>query len=112
LILIAQYFAFTLYPDQGFSLMKRTFQNWSFDDFAAQMKAVMPTLEWIIVGLGCLLVLGVDLLCERKIDVGGKLSKTNVLVRWPVLFFLILAIAVFGIYGAGYDSTAFLYTQF
>ena len=72
----------------------------------------MAALEWLIAGVGCLIVLIVDLLCEKKIDVCGRLAKTHFFIRWPVLLLLILAIVVFGMYGEGYDSAAFLYTQF
>ena len=112
LILFAQYFAFTLNPAQGLSLLGGTFQNWSFAGFAEKTTEVMAALEWIIAGAGCLIVLIVDLLCEKKIDVCGRLAKTHFFIRWPVLLLLILAIVVFGMYGAGYDGAAFLYTQF
>ena len=112
LILLAQYFAFTLNPDQGLSLLGGTFFNWSFADFAERTAAVMDPLEWIIAGAGCLTVLVIDLLCEKKIDVCGGLAKTHFLIRWPVLLLLILAIVTFGVYGSGFDGAAFLYTQF
>ena len=112
LILVAQYFAFTLHPSQGLSLLGCTFQNWTFSGFAASMTGVMAPLEWLIAGTGCAAVLAVDWMCEKKIDVCGRLAGTRFFIRWPVLLLLILVIAVFGIYGAGYDGTAFLYTQF
>lgn len=112
LVLIAQYFAFTLSPAQGVSLLAGTFQSWSVSGFAALMTGVMAPLEWAVAGAGCAMVLAIDLMCEKKFDVSGRLAEARVLVRWPVLLVLILAIAVFGIYGSGYDSTAFLYTQF
>lgn len=112
LILLAQYFAFTLNPAQGLSLLGGTFSNWSFADFAAQTTAVMEPLEWIIAGAGCLIVLVIDLICEKKIDVCAGLAKTRFFIRWPVVLLLILAIVTFGVYGTGYDGAAFLYTQF
>ena len=112
LILFAQYFAFTLNPAQGLSLLGGTFQNWSFIDFSARTTAIMEPLEWIIAGAGCLIVLIVDLLCEKKNDVCGRLAKTHFFIRWPVMLFLILAIVIFGVYGEGFDAAAFLYTQF
>lgn len=112
LILLAQYFAFTLNPEQGFSLLGSTFFNWSFIHFSSQTTAVMEPLEWLIAGAGCVIVLVIDLLCEKKIDVCERISKAHFFIRWPILLFLILSIVIFGIYGAGYDSTAFLYTQF
>ena len=112
LILAAQYFAFTPGPSAAVSLMSGTFANWSFAGFAEQVTAVMELREWIIAGAGCLIVLAVDLLCEKKVDVCGKLAGARFWIRWPVLLLLILAIVTFGIYGAGYDGAAFLYTQF
>ncbi len=112
LVLIAQYFAFTLNPAQGVSLLAGTFRNWSVSGFAALMAGIMAPLEWAVAGAGGAMVLAIDLMCERKIDVNGRLAKTHFFIRWPVLMLLVLAIAVFGIYGSGYDSTAFLYTQF
>lgn len=112
LILIAQYFAFTFSPAQGVSLLAGSFRNWSLSALAEQMAAAMPGVEWIIAGAGCAAVLAVDLLCEHSVDVGGRLARARCIVRWPLLLGLILAIAVFGVYGAGYDGAAFLYAQF
>lgn len=112
LILLAQYFAFTSSPAQGLALLKQTAQNWNFSSFAARVTGIMEPLEWVIIGVGCLIVLVVDLICEKKVDVCGRLAKTSVAIRWPLLLLLILAVAVFGVYGAGYDQAAFLYTQF
>ena len=72
----------------------------------------MPSLEWAIAGAGCLIVLAVDGLCERGRNVRGGLAKAPAYVRWPLLLALLGTVAVLGIYGAGYDETAFLYTQF
>ena len=112
LILIAQYFAFTPDPSTAFSLLGGTFRNWGFSGFAERMGAIMTGQEWIITGAGCMIVLIIDILCERKNDVCGTLARTHFWIRWPVLLLLILAIATFGIYGAGYDPAAFLYTKF
>lgn len=112
LILLAQYFAFTLSPAQGLTLLTQTAQNWDFSAFAACVAGVMEPIEWFIAGAGCLAVLAVDLLVEKKPELCDRLAKSSVLIRWPLLLLLILAVAVFGVYGAGYDRTAFLYTQF
>lgn len=112
LILLAQYFAFTADTALSLSLLEQTCTLWSFTGAAAQLSAITAPLEWLIAGVGCLIVLAVDILCERKMDVCGGLAKARVLLRWPLLLALILAIVVFGVYGAGYDSAAFLYTQF
>lgn len=112
LILLAQYFAFTNGPKQGLTLLKSSFVNWNFSGFAERCAAVMPPLEWGIAGIALLVLLAVDLLCERKKDLCGWLAGTHVYIRWPVLVALIVAILVFGCYGQGFDGAAFLYTQF
>ena len=112
MILLAQYFAFTTSARQSFALLSQTFAPWSFADCATRLSAVMSPLEWLIAGVGCVVVLAVDLLCERKVDVCTRLARAPFAVRWPLLLLLILAIAVFGMYGAGFSGTEFLYTQF
>ena len=112
LVLMAQYFAFTPDPATGLSLLSGTFRNWDFSDFAARVTGVMDVREWIIAASACLIVLLIDILCEKKKDVCGTLARTHIWFRWPVLLVLILAIVTFGIYGSGFDNAAFLYTQF
>ncbi|MCL2494206.1 MAG: MBOAT family protein [Oscillospiraceae bacterium] len=59
---------------------------------------VLPWLDWLVAGLGiCLLLIG-----------------TKRLRRLPAAFWLllVLAILVFGVYGLGYDASAFVYTRF
>ena len=112
LILLAQYFAFTTSPAQGFALLSQTFAPWSFAGAAARLTDVMAPLEWLIAGVGCAVVLTVDILCERRVDVCTRLARAPIALRWLLLLLLILTIAVFGMYGAGYSGTDFLYTQF
>ena len=55
----------------------------------------------------------VDIITECKNDFCDGLAKPKWFwIRWPALIALIVAIAVFGCYGEGFDSAAFVYTQF
>lgn len=112
LVMAAQAFAFTASPRQGFSILSQVFGGWSFSDFAQRMTAIMETREWIILGTALLVLLAVDLLCERKVNVCERIAKAPIWVRWPLLLALILSICVFGVYGAGFDGAAFVYAQF
>ena len=76
------------------------------------MTAIMSVREWVIAGIAMAVLLLTDILCERGIDLCGRLAKAHIWVRWPVLLLLLMAILIFGMYGVGYDSTAFMYTQF
>lgn len=112
LVLLAQYFAFSAGPEQGVALLLGTFAHWNAASFSVIMTGMMPWLEWGIAGGAMLLVLAVDILCEHRVDVNGRLVGGTFLLRWPVLIALILIILVFGHYGEGFDSAAFLYTNF
>ena len=112
LILLAQYFAFTSGPQQGWSLLTGTFCNWNFEKAGETLSALMGPLEWYIALIALAVILIVDLLCERGVDVNSRIAKGTLLIRWPILLVLILAVLVFGCYGSGFDGAAFLYTQF
>ena len=112
IVLLAQYFAFTTDADVSFSLLKGTFANWCFEDAAGQLTGIMTALEWLIALIGMVIVLVVDLLCEKKKDVCGGLARGSLLIRWPLMLLLLLTVLIFGVYGTGYDAQAFLYAQF
>ena len=112
LILPAQYFAFTADTAQSFFLIRQTFADWNIAAFLERFKAIMSPLEWGIAGAGLLILLIVDIHLERLKGFNDRLARKSFLLRWPLWLLLILAIFVFGCYGEGFDSSAFLYTQF
>ena len=112
LVTAAQAFAFTFSPRQGLSILRQCFTAWNFGDFAQWMTAILPLREWIILAVALAVLLAVDVLVERKIDLCGALARASVWVRWPVLLLLLLTVLIFGIYGAGFDGTAFVYANF
>ena len=112
LIVAAQFFAFTDGPSHAVSMIRLIARPWTFSDAAVRLGRIMDPLEWYIALAALLIVFLVDLLCEMGVDLNGRLSKASVLIRWPVLLALIVAVLVFGCYGSGFDASAFLYTQF
>ena len=112
LILVAQYFAFTAGPKQAIMQLMGTFCNWDLSEMGVRLTGLMEPMEWCIALAAMVLLLLVDILCERGVDVNGRLAKGPLFIRWMVLIGLILAVLVFGCYGEGFDGSAFLYTQF
>lgn len=112
LIGLAQVFAFTAGPEAAATLLAGAFRNWRISDTVEALTALLPPLEWAIAVVALLIVLLVDLLCERGINVNGRLARCFFPLRWVVLIALILSVLIFGCYGAGYDAAAFLYTNF
>lgn len=71
-------------------------------------------LDWPQLAiLACsLLVLWAVSMMQERFSVRKMLEKQNIVFRWMIIFAAIFSILIFGIYGLGYDSAAFLYTQY
>ena len=65
-----------------------------------------------IVGVSLLIVLAVSILKERGVQIRETLAKKNVVVRWVLVYGLILYIIIFGAYGLGYIPVAPIYANF
>lgn len=112
LVIFAQYFAFTAGAGKAFSLISETFRNWNLAAGGAALAQLMTPLEWIIAGSALAILIVVDVLSERGVDLNARLSRGCFLWRWLAMLFLILCVLIFGCYGEGFDAAAFLYTQF
>ena len=51
-------------------------------------------------------------LWQNKGSVRETMSKWNVVVRWAVWFILLFAILLFGMYGPGFEASAFTYGKY
>ncbi len=71
----------------------------------------MGRKEFLVAGLGCLALLGVDLWSVREAP-ERRLAVAPRGVRWCVYLALLTAAVVFGSYGTGYNAQSFVYFQF
>lgn len=78
-------------------------------DFAGMQ---LGRLEWLLVLLGLLLVVGKDILNEKGIGFRRILKRQPWPLRCLAYTALLGGIVIFGVYGAAYDTSGFLYTQF
>lgn len=67
--------------------------------------------DWLAAGAGAALMLGVSLV-QRRGGVRARLAERSLALRWAVFGALLLAVAVFGAYGVGFDANQFIYNQF
>jgi D-alanyl-lipoteichoic acid acyltransferase DltB (MBOAT superfamily) len=67
--------------------------------------------DFLLIAI-CLIVLWCVDMMQERFSVREKLAQQNIIVRWLVIYAAIFAIIIFGIYGQGYDASAFLYTQY
>ena len=49
---------------------------------------------------------------QERFCVREMLDRQNIVFRWAVIYAAIFAILIFGVYGLGYDASAFLYEQY
>lgn len=98
----------------GFSLFGRMFTS---PGFSVPGKETLTLLgvdrkDLILVGVTLLIVLTVGLLRERGIRIRDSLEKKPAVLRWALLYGLILFTVIFGAYGAGYLPLDPIYANF
>ena len=72
----------------------------------------LDTANWIILAVFVLVMLLVDNLHEKGVQIREKIASQHVIFRWIIYYGAILAVLIFGLYGPGYDSAGFIYEQF
>ena len=72
----------------------------------------LPMADIVVVGCFTLLLFGVSLAQERGVPVRDALIHLRKPARWVLLYALILAVLVFGVWGSGFSEAGFIYYQF
>ena len=95
------------------TVLSKSFQftPWIFSDgslFKQGLDAM--DMNMTVFGLGLMMV--IDMINYRGTDLKEKLLHEGVWLRWAVMIFLIMLVLICGIWGPGYDASAFIYQQF
>ena len=94
-------------------MLKRLFTSFGFNASGALISDLgFDTGDLIITVATLLIVLGVSIANEKGISVREKLAGTKPVVRWAVLYALIMFIVIFGAYGIGYVPVDPIYANF
>lgn len=100
---------------QGLDILKRLagggMEYWfTWGDNLSAMGLTLETRNLLLVSL--LIMFIVDLCKYNKIHLISWLTRQGVWFRWLVYYAAIFGILIFGVYGPGYDPSAFIYFQF
>ena len=68
--------------------------------------------NWVVAALAVWLLWKVSNMQERNIGVRDTIASQNIIIRWSIYYLAIFAVLIFGIYGAGYDASAFIYMNY
>lgn len=82
-------------------LWNGTALNWRLDVY-----------DWLVVLVMLIVVLVVNIIREKGIDVTEALIKKPMIIRWALVLSLILVIAIFGLYGPGFEEVDLVYAGF
>ena len=83
------------------------------DSFAAQAADIGASRRDIIIPIYGGIVMALDLLIARKNKrIGRALQSLPCVVRYTIMYGMIMAILLLGIYGPGYNASSFMYVSF
>ena len=68
--------------------------------------------DYIAILAGCVLVLAVDIIKEKKLLGEEGIRKLCLPVRWALYYSLLFSVILFGAYGIGYDTVDLIYAGF
>ncbi len=95
-----------------FRAMFTRFFDLSFIDSELFEALGLNVKNWLLLVIAVFIVMLIDCLKEKGIDVREAIAKKPIVLRWMIYYLLILAILVFGLYGGGYDASTFIYGRF
>ncbi len=100
--------------DQSISLIQNMFAQynpWVLTD-GSLFQLGLDAKEWNVLVVSLLVLLLVDVMKYKKVDLTGLFMEQNLWFRWLVFYGGVLAIVIFGVYGPQYNAAQFIYFQF
>ena len=99
---------------QGFSYIGLLFAgDYGRDLFLNQLaNSALGNANMVCALVAMAVLVVVDAVKYRGVKLGDAVARGPVLLRWIILWSLILATVIFGVYGPGYAESQFIYFQF
>ena len=105
-----------LFPNVGdyFSRVGSLFTTFNFHVFwdGTMMKLGLTGLDYIILACGVVLIFVISLIQEKKGSIRELLWQKNPVLRYALIFALLVVVLLMGSYGVGYNASAFIYNAF
>ena len=100
-------------PQQALTIIKKSFEftPWIFTDNSLLAHGLTRG-DFNVAMIGIILLIVMDILNFRDIEIREKIVSQSIWYRWIIMIGAILAILIFGIWGAGYNASSFIYQQF
>lgn len=99
----------------AFYMFASIFRDWTKSSIFNQETLCGLGLDmpgWILVLVAVIFILAIDFLHEKGIHIRDTIAKQNIVIRWIIYYAAIFIVIIYGVYGAGYDSSSFIYAQF
>ncbi len=97
-----------------FDLLGRTFSEWRISCLfnGELLHYGMDIKNLYLMYISIVLIIITDILADRKANIREWILKQDSLFRYSVYLAGMFFVIIFGIYGAGYDATSFIYQAF
>lgn len=94
---------------RGFRIVRQMFTHFALPD--SWSFGLVPG-NWAVLLAGLVILLIVDMLHEQGVGILDRTASLPLPLRWALMHGLFWAVIMLGIYGVGYDTSGFIYTQF
>lgn len=98
----------------GLAMFGKMVTDFSFStlDSTLMDKLKIDVQDIIIVAVALVIIFVISVLNEKGINIRLSLKKKNIVIRWGLLYALIMFIVIFGAYGKGYMPVDPIYANF
>lgn len=98
----------------GLAMFGKMVTDFSFStlDSTLMDKLKIDLQDIIIVAVALVIIFVISVLNEKGINIRLSLKKKNIVIRWGLLYALIMFIVIFGAYGKGYVPVDPIYANF
>ena len=115
IISFGRFFSNAIGTHAALSMMKSVFdrtRDLSFLINGSLIDLGLDNANWMVLIVSIVLLLLVDLLHERGIEIREGISRQNLVFRWIIYTCAVAVIILFGVYGPNFNAASFIYEQF